>query len=213
MARKVDHPGSALLAATLAVFLLAMTAPADAEENVWPTLKQTTFGDRAIKEEDGKVVLDAPVTALDASLVPLTVRVPPEVKDNLKSLTLIIDKNPNPVVAKIEFGPAAGNGGERSVSTRVRSCTDAPSADDGIATGAFSVSASCWSVLSPTKYALAPVSGLVAVAHCDGVDSPSQVAFSPATSGSLVRSSNSSVSNEPLCTRYPVGASASPICV
>ena len=120
MARKVDHPGSALLAATLAVFLLAMTAPADAEENVWPTLKQTTFGDRAIKEEDGKVVLDAPVTALDASLVPLTVRVLPEVKDNLKSLTLIIDKNPNPVVAKIEFGPAAGNGGERSVSTRVR---------------------------------------------------------------------------------------------
>ena len=70
--------------------------PASAEEDVWPSLKQANFGDRAIEAEDGKVVLDAPVTALDASLVPLTVRVPPEVRDKLKSLTLIIDKNPDP---------------------------------------------------------------------------------------------------------------------
>jgi sulfur-oxidizing protein SoxY len=117
---KVHHAGNALVAAALAASLLAMTAPASAEDDLWPTLKQTTFGDRAIQAEDGKVVLDAPMTAEDASLVPLTVRVPPEVRDNLKSLTLIIDKNPNPVVAKIEFGPAAGTGGERSVSTRVR---------------------------------------------------------------------------------------------
>ena len=37
----------------------------------------------------------------------------------LKSLTLFIDKNHDPLVAKINFGPAAGKGGERS-STRVR---------------------------------------------------------------------------------------------
>ena len=117
---KANHVGNALLAATLAVSLLALALPASAEEDVWPALKQANFGDRAIQAEDGKVVLDAPVTALDASLVPLTVHVPPEVKDKLKSLTLIIDKNPDPVVAKIEFGPAAGTGGERSVSTRVR---------------------------------------------------------------------------------------------
>ncbi|HEY7643587.1 MAG TPA: quinoprotein dehydrogenase-associated SoxYZ-like carrier [Hyphomicrobiales bacterium] len=113
------HAGNALVAVTLAASLLAMTASAGAEENLWPTLKQVTFGDRAI-EEDGKVVLDAPLTAEDASLVPLTVRVPPEVKGKLKSLTLVIDKNPNPVVAKFEFGPAAGTNGERSMSTRVR---------------------------------------------------------------------------------------------
>ncbi len=107
--------------AALAVSLLVLAAPAaKADEDIWPTLKQTTFGDRAIAAEDGFVVLDSPGTAEDAAIVPITVRVPPAVKANLKSLTLIIDKNPDPVVAKFAFGPAAGNGGERSVSTRVR---------------------------------------------------------------------------------------------
>jgi sulfur-oxidizing protein SoxY len=66
------------------------------------------------------VVLDAPQVADDAALVPLTVRIPPEVRQNLKSLTLFIDKNPDPKVATLHFGLAAGNGGERSFSTRVR---------------------------------------------------------------------------------------------
>lgn len=105
--------------AALAASLLAGPA-AKAEEDVWPALKQATFGDRAIAAEDGMVVLDAPQTAEDAALVPLTVRVPPEVKQPLKALTLIIDKNPSPVVATFTFGPAAGAGGERSISTRVR---------------------------------------------------------------------------------------------
>jgi len=105
--------------AALAASLFAV-APVRAEEDVWPTLKQATFGDRAIQAEDGTIILDAPVTAEDASLVPITMRVPAEVKGDLKSLTLIIDKNPNPVVATFSFGPAAGTGGERSISTRVR---------------------------------------------------------------------------------------------
>ncbi len=105
----------------LAAALLALAIPsAKAEEDVWPSLKQATFGDRVIAAEDGMVTLDAPVTADDASLVPITVRVPPEVKQALKSMTLIIDKNPSPVVATFTFGPAAGTGGERSISTRVR---------------------------------------------------------------------------------------------
>jgi sulfur-oxidizing protein SoxY len=83
-------------------------------------MKQQAFGDQPISAEDGVVVLDAPYTADDPALVPLTVRVPPEVKQNIKTLTLFIDKNPDPIVAKITFGPAAGQGGERSFSTRVR---------------------------------------------------------------------------------------------
>ena len=107
--------------AALAASLLALAVPhARAEEDVWPSLKQATFGDRVIAAEDGMVALDAPVTAEDAALVPITVRVPPEVKQALKSMTLIIDKNPSPVVATFTFGPAAGTGGERSMSTRVR---------------------------------------------------------------------------------------------
>jgi sulfur-oxidizing protein SoxY len=121
MTDRVRGASLALGMAALAAFLLVVASPASrADEDVWPALKAATFGDRAIAAEDGKIVLDAPATAEDASLVPITMRVPPEVKDNLKSLTLIIDKNPNPVVAKFSFGPAAGSGGERSISTRVR---------------------------------------------------------------------------------------------
>ena len=113
--------GRTLGRVALAAALLALAIPsAKAEEDVWPSLKQATFGDRVIAAEDGMVTLDAPVTADDASLVPITVRVPPEVKQALKSMTLIIDKNPSPVVATFTFGPAAGTGGERSISTRVR---------------------------------------------------------------------------------------------
>jgi sulfur-oxidizing protein SoxY len=100
--------------------LLLFSFAAKADEDVWPTLKSQAFGDRAIAAEDGMVVLEIPGTAEDAALVPLTVRVPPQVKQSLKSLTLFIDKNPDPKVATLQFGPAAGNGGERSFSTRVR---------------------------------------------------------------------------------------------
>ncbi len=111
--------GYAASAAGLAALLLLAPA-AKAEEDVWPTLKTQAFGDRAIQAEDGMVVLDAPLTAEDAALVPLTVRVPPQVTQKLKSLTIFIDKNPDPKVATLHFGPAAGKGGERSFSTRVR---------------------------------------------------------------------------------------------
>ena len=107
-------------AAALAGCLFLSAPVAQAGEDVWPTLKQQAFGDRAIAAEDGAVVLEIPVTAEDAALVPLTVRVPPQVTQNLKSLTLFIDKNPDPKVATLTFGPAAGKGGERSFSTRVR---------------------------------------------------------------------------------------------
>jgi len=109
----------ALGAAALAAALLAGPG-AKADEDVWPTLKQQAFGDHPIAAEDGVVTLDAPYTADDPALVPLTVHVPPVVKQSIKTLTLFIDKNPDPIVAKITFGPAAGQGGERSFSTRVR---------------------------------------------------------------------------------------------
>jgi sulfur-oxidizing protein SoxY len=113
---------SLVFAVSMVAFAAALLAApyARAEEDVWPALKQQTFGDRPIQAEDGTVVLEVPGTAEDAALVPLTVRVPPAVSQDLKSLTLIIDKNPSPVVAVLTFGPAAGKGGERNFSTRVR---------------------------------------------------------------------------------------------
>jgi sulfur-oxidizing protein SoxY len=119
MALSIKSFAGALGIAAVGAALLAVPA-ARAEEDAWPRLKAQAFGDRPIAAEDGVVVLDAPYTADDPALVPLTVHVPPEVKQNIKTLTLFIDKNPDPMVAKITFGPAAGQGGERSFSTRVR---------------------------------------------------------------------------------------------
>jgi sulfur-oxidizing protein SoxY len=65
------------------------------------------------------VTIEAPGRADDAALVPLTVRIPADAAERVKKLTLIVDKNPAPVVAEFAFGPAAGNG-ERVLSTRVR---------------------------------------------------------------------------------------------
>ena len=113
--KRLGHAGGAI-----ALALLLLSPAANAAEDVWPILQRQAFGDRAILAEDGMVVLEAPQTAEDAALVPITVRVPPQVAQGLKSLTLFIDKNPDPKVATLTFGPAAGKGGERSFSTRVR---------------------------------------------------------------------------------------------
>ena len=87
------------IAGAAALAVLGFTLPAQAETDIWPTLKQQAFGDRPIQAEDGAVVLELPATAEDAALVPLTVRVPPHVKQGLKTLTLFIDKNPDPKIA------------------------------------------------------------------------------------------------------------------
>src|ERR1039457_7137087 len=88
--------GLAALAANVLVLLGLLPS---AEESPWTGLKRDLFADRAIQTEDGTVVLDAPVTADDPALVPITVRVSPSVTQALKSMTLVIDKNPMPIVA------------------------------------------------------------------------------------------------------------------
>lgn len=114
-------------AALSALAVLAMGAGlvaadvAQAADDIWPSLHRDVFDNRPMSENDGVVVIDAPERAEDAAVVPITIRVPPNVKDQIKSMTLIIDKNPAPVAATFNFGPAAGaGGGERRMSTRVR---------------------------------------------------------------------------------------------
>lgn len=117
-------PLALLALATILAWPMAAPQPAMAGEadlpDVWTALRAQTFGDRSIAEEDGMVTLDAPVTALDAAVVPLTVHVPASVEGRPKSLTLFIDQNPDPKVATLTFGPAAGAEGERFFNTRVR---------------------------------------------------------------------------------------------
>lgn len=92
---------------------------ADTEDDIWPSIRSELFDDRAIASETGKVTLDAPYRAQDAAVVPLAITIPADIARETKTLTLIVDKNPAPVVATFKFGDAAGVGA-RKIETRVR---------------------------------------------------------------------------------------------
>jgi sulfur-oxidizing protein SoxY len=102
---------------------LALAAPAalkaDDSSAAWDGIKSATFGTRDILDGAGKIALDAPYRAEDASTVPISVRLPAGFAKDVKSLTLIVDKNPSPIVATFNYGDAAG-AGERILATRVR---------------------------------------------------------------------------------------------
>ena len=106
-----------LFASLLALFFCAI--PARADDDPWPTIRKDLFGDRAIAVNDATMVLEAPDKAEDAAMVPMSINIYSTVAPRVKSLTLVIDRNPSPVVARIDFGAAAGMG-ERKLSTRVR---------------------------------------------------------------------------------------------
>ena len=100
--------------------LLTGPALADAANNdIWKGLHKDVFGSRELLDATGKMTLDAPIRAEDAAVVPLTVKMPADFANSVTKLTLIIDKNPSPVVGTFSYGPAAGSG-ERMLSTRVR---------------------------------------------------------------------------------------------
>jgi sulfur-oxidizing protein SoxY len=105
--------------AAMPAFAAETSGNALIEADVWPALQKDVFGNRVATENAAVVTIEAPGRADDAALVPLTVRIPADAAERVKKLTLIVDKNPAPVVAEFAFGPAAGNG-ERVLSTRVR---------------------------------------------------------------------------------------------
>lgn len=119
--------GAALCSALFAVAGLAPVpfaagvamAQAPVQEDVWPGIRKELYAQRPIAEDDGVIALEAPVRAEDAAVVPITMRIPSSVAAQAKALTLVIEKNPAPIAASFQFGPAAGNG-ERTISTRVR---------------------------------------------------------------------------------------------
>ena len=67
---------SAWLVGAVALALVAPIGTARSAEDPWPGIRKEVFGTRDIVEESGKVLLEAPVRAEDAALVPITVRLP-----------------------------------------------------------------------------------------------------------------------------------------
>lgn len=104
-------------AAALALFA-AMPLAGAAEDDPWPSLAKDIFAGKEIAETQD-IVLDAPYRAEDAGVVPISVKLPAALADKVSKLTIIIDKNPMPLVAAFTFGSAAGSG-DRVISTRVR---------------------------------------------------------------------------------------------
>jgi sulfur-oxidizing protein SoxY len=94
-------------------------AKADDDQVIWDSIRTDLYGNRTVADGATKITLDAPYRAEDASTVPITVRLPAEFAKTVKSLTLVIDKNPSPVVATFTYGDAAGTS-ERVLATRVR---------------------------------------------------------------------------------------------
>lgn len=115
-----------LLAGALGVPLLAPAAvraqgiePAEAPRRAerWRDLKAAVFDGRATEPAGEALTLVAPLRALDAAAVPLSLSLSAEAAPKVRAIHLVIDENPSPVAAVFRAGPA---GDLRALSARVR---------------------------------------------------------------------------------------------
>jgi len=80
-------------------------------DSVWQnSLKAQFFGDHPIVQSDEVVELEAPVRAEDGAVVPIRIHAKfPQTADRyIKTISLIIDKNPAPLAGKFQFTPQSG---------------------------------------------------------------------------------------------------------
>jgi sulfur-oxidizing protein SoxY len=108
------------LAPVLGALLIAF-APAKAADDYdpWPGLVQDIFNNRPMNDGADVLAIEMPARAEDASLVPVTLRskLSPADSRRIKTITLVIDKNPAPMAAKFTLGQDAN---VTAISTRVR---------------------------------------------------------------------------------------------
>jgi sulfur-oxidizing protein SoxY len=108
--------GSALLGLTALALPAARADDIEANRAArWHDVAAAVFNGRSVTDGNGLVEIDAPLRAMDAALVPITITIRPDAK--VVGLTLVIDDNPAPVAAKFHFGPLAD---PHLVKTRVR---------------------------------------------------------------------------------------------
>ncbi|MDH3747571.1 MAG: quinoprotein dehydrogenase-associated SoxYZ-like carrier [Gammaproteobacteria bacterium] len=81
------------------------------EDMLWTGgLRDAYFGDRPITESDDLIVLDIPKRAENAAIVPIsiTAQIPQTTDRYIKTIYLIIDKNPGALAGKFHFTPKSG---------------------------------------------------------------------------------------------------------
>jgi sulfur-oxidizing protein SoxY len=89
------------------------------DTETWAALRANLFQGRPVAVSDTVIALDAPDRAEDGAVVPIAVRtsVPQTPAHYVKTITLLIEQNPNPVAAVFRLSPESGRA---DVETRVR---------------------------------------------------------------------------------------------
>ncbi|MFE1601828.1 quinoprotein dehydrogenase-associated SoxYZ-like carrier [Methylobacterium sp. ID0610] len=107
-----------------AALALGLAGPALAQdearpETAWTELRAGITGDRPIRDGAGLVTLETPKRAEDAAIVPVAIRIalPGGDARAVKSLTLVVDENPSPVVGTFRFAKPQHR---FDLSTRIR---------------------------------------------------------------------------------------------
>jgi sulfur-oxidizing protein SoxY len=108
---------AAALAGSLGVGLTLTVKPASATPESMRSAIRKVIGESSVKK--GKVKIDLPPLIENGNAVALTVSAesPMTADDHLKAIHVFTEKNPQPNVMSIQFGPRAGRA---SVSTRIR---------------------------------------------------------------------------------------------
>jgi len=109
------HPHSpvatSFLLALLALIVTPCSLATTAEDKFWNSgLRESMFADRPIIESDEVVALTAPKRAEDGAVVPISIEAGfPQSEDRyIKTITLVIDRNPVPFAGKFTFTPISG---------------------------------------------------------------------------------------------------------
>ncbi len=99
----------------IVAFIVARAATAAAQAvtpantAVWDSLRPDVFGEKAIEDAAGLIVIEAPQRAEDAAIVPIDLHFnATQETGRIKAVTLIVDENPSPVAATFTFGRDAG---------------------------------------------------------------------------------------------------------
>lgn len=123
--REITAAGAALLASLALGGVRGARAAAQASDNpeaseIWRKVRASLFETRPITNVgDDTLLLDAPVRAEDAAVVPIAMRarLPHTTSSFVTKLYLVIDNNPSPIAAIFSFTPQSGRA---DIETRVR---------------------------------------------------------------------------------------------
>lgn len=101
------------------LWLLIVSCPLFAAEDIWPALKSSYFADRPIHDAKDWLLLLIPENAEDSSIVPVSItsQKPQTQQQRITALHLIIDNNPMPHAAKFSFSEHLNT---IDISTRIR---------------------------------------------------------------------------------------------